>query len=240
MPTTQKVTTVQSPAILLIIIQIVVLLLVVLAAFVAASSARRARPYRLWFHFLEALLPIGLLSGVLYFTGIRATDLFLELAGAIGAPLGLAAGLRARPFALGGRLLLKRSGIGWFLLSVSYALPTAAAWWLTKPYMSASLGVVAFMTGLVVGDAFGRQLRGAYWWTMVRRIPMAPPYVPSEGPPPKDPAAGTSADPPLEPLDSRPGWADRLTATPAADADSGDASPKGGILARLGFRRRGT
>lgn len=210
-----QMTQVQSPVVVLYAIQGMFFVLAVLFAAMAARAVRRAMPWRFWFWPLEAAIGVGLFAAVWILAGVRASQTFLAIAAGVGAVFGLFPGLAGRPFASAGRLVLKRTGLSWFLLGTSYGLAALMAWLAPKPFISASLVVVAWCTGGLVGDDIGRFLTGALWTRAVARIPMAPRYVPEEARPP---IPSTPAMPGSAPLDMRPAWAQTMARDMSADA----------------------
>jgi hypothetical protein len=210
-----QMTQVQSPVVILYAIQGMFFVLVLLFAAMAARAVRRAMPWRFWFWPMEAAVGAGLFAAVWILTGVRASQVFLAISAGVGAAFGLFPGLAGRPFASGGRLVLKRTGLSWFLLATSYGLAALAAWFLPKPFVSASLAIVAWATGGLLGDDIGRFLKGAYWSRVVRKVPMAPRYVPEEARPP---IPSTPAMPGSAPLDMRPAWAQTMARDMSSDA----------------------
>lgn len=210
-----QMTQVQSPVIVLYAIQGMFFVLVLLFAAMAARAVRRAMPWRFWFWPLEASVGVGLFAGVWILAGVRASQPFLAIAAGAGAAFGLFPGLAGRPFASAGRLVLKRTGLSWFLLACSYGLAALTAWLLPKPFISTALVVVAWATGGLLGDDIGRLLKGFYWSGVVRRVPMAPRYEPEEARPP---IPSTPAMPGSAPLDMRPAWAQTMARDMSSDA----------------------
>lgn len=174
-----------SAAAILDVIEALILVIVLILGSMAAGAARRSAPFRVWTWPLEAAAAVGSLWGLWVLTWIRAAPAYLATCVAIGAALGVVAGLlMSTTWAAAGRLVLRRSGGSLVFLAFAYALVAAAAWWTLKPFMSAALGVAFLATGLLLADDATRLVKGVVWSAKIRSIPMAPPYEP---PPPGEP-----------------------------------------------------
>lgn len=194
-----------QPSVILYLIQGMIVLIAFVFAVVAAGAVRQPMPWRAWFWPMEGGLAVGLVAATYIVGAVVVAPVYLVATVAAGVPIGVLRGFIWRPYAAGGELVLRRSGFGWFLLIMSLALQSVAAWFLPKPFMSAALGGPFFFAGMLFASDVGRLVRGGIWAARVRGLPMAEAYIPPEL---WAEAEGAAAGPPS--LEHRPRWAQDL------------------------------